>query len=156
TEDRRPPSNRLKVREFPAAHAGGRGIRRRAPTVLDAPTASCVGAFVVPGTFKTQQHRDFRLQEVCMARPDKTAAAAHIAEQFKGSTATVITEYRGLTVAHLAELRRSLAGSATYAVAKNTLIKRAASEAGIDGLDELFVGPTAIAFVSGEAVDAAK
>jgi large subunit ribosomal protein L10 len=59
-------------------------------------------------------------------------------------------------VANLAELRRSLAGSATYSVAKNTLIKRAASEAGVEGLDELFVGPTAIAFVSGEAVDAAK
>lgn len=91
-----------------------------------------------------------------MARADKAAAVADIAEQFKGSTATVITEYRGLTVAHLAQLRRALAGSATYAVAKNTLIKRAASEAGIEGLDELFVGPTAIAFVSGEAVDAAK
>ncbi len=91
-----------------------------------------------------------------MARADKATAVADIAEQFKTSTATVITDYRGLSVANLAELRRSLAGSATYSVAKNTLIKRAASEAGIDGLDELFVGPTAIAFVSGEAVDAAK
>jgi large subunit ribosomal protein L10 len=91
-----------------------------------------------------------------MARADKAAAVADIAEQFKDSTATLITEYRGLTVANLAELRRSLAGSAIYAVAKNTLVKRAASEAGIDGLDELFVGPTAIAFVIGEAVDAAK
>jgi len=91
-----------------------------------------------------------------MARADKATAVADIAEQFKDSTATVITEYRGLTVANLAELRRSLAGSATYSVAKNTLIKRAASEAGIEGLDELFAGPTAIAFVTGEAVDAAK
>ena len=91
-----------------------------------------------------------------MARADKVTAVADIAEQFKSSTATVITEYRGLTVANLAELRRSLSGSATYSVAKNTLIKRAASEAGVEGLDELFVGPTAIAFVSGEAVDAAK
>ncbi|BBX48129.1 50S ribosomal protein L10 [Mycobacterium cookii] len=91
-----------------------------------------------------------------MAQADKATAVADIAEQFKASTATVITEYRGLTVANLAELRRSLAGSATYSVAKNTLIKRAASEAGIEGLDQLFVGPTAIAFVSGEAVDAAK
>jgi large subunit ribosomal protein L10 len=89
-----------------------------------------------------------------MAQADKATAVADIAEQFKSSTATVITEYRGLTVANLAELRRSLSGSATYSVAKNTLIKRAASEA--EGLDELFVGPTAIAFVSGEAVDAAK
>jgi large subunit ribosomal protein L10 len=91
-----------------------------------------------------------------MAHADKATAVADIAEQFRASTATVITEYRGLSVANLADLRRSLAGSATYSVAKNTLIKRAASEAGIEGLDELFVGPTAIAFVSGEAVDAAK
>jgi large subunit ribosomal protein L10 len=91
-----------------------------------------------------------------MARADKATAVADIAEQFKASTATLITEYRGLTVSHLAELRRSLAGSATYSVAKNTLVKRAASEAGIEGLDEMFVGPTAIAFVTGEAVDAAK
>jgi large subunit ribosomal protein L10 len=91
-----------------------------------------------------------------MAQADKATAVADIAEQFKSSTATVITEYRGLTVANLAELRRSLSGSATYSVAKNTLIRRAASEAGVEGLDELFVGPTAIAFVSGEAVDAAK
>ncbi|MEZ0362575.1 50S ribosomal protein L10 [Mycobacterium sp. pUA109] len=91
-----------------------------------------------------------------MARADKAAAVADIAEQFKASTATVITEYRGLTVAHLAELRRSLGQSVTYSVAKNTLVKRAATEAGVEGLDELFVGPTAIAFINGEPVDAAK
>src|SRR3984885_8880548 len=91
-----------------------------------------------------------------MAKADKATAVADIAEQFKSSTATVITEYRGLTVANLAELRRSLGDSATYSVAKNTLIRRAATEAGVDGLEELFVGPTAIAFVTGEAVDAAK
>jgi large subunit ribosomal protein L10 len=91
-----------------------------------------------------------------MAKADKATAVADIAGQFTDSTATLITEYRGLTVANLAELRRSLAGSATYTVAKNTLIKRAASQAGVEGLDELFAGPTAIAFVSGEPVDAAK
>ncbi len=91
-----------------------------------------------------------------MAKADKATAVADIAEQFKEATATVVTEYRGLTVANLAELRRSLSGSATYTVAKNTLVKRAATEAGIEGLDELFAGPTAIAFVSGEPVDAAK
>ena len=91
-----------------------------------------------------------------MGRAEKATAVADIAERFKASTATLITEYRGLTVANLAELRRSLGEAATYSVAKNTLIKRAASEAGIQGLDELFVGPTAIAFVSGEPVDAAK
>jgi large subunit ribosomal protein L10 len=91
-----------------------------------------------------------------MARADKATAVAEIADQFRASSASLITEYRGLTVANLAELRRSLGESATYAVAKNTLIKRAATEAGIEGLDELFAGPTAIAFVTGEAVDAAK
>jgi large subunit ribosomal protein L10 len=91
-----------------------------------------------------------------MAKADKVTAVAEISEQFKSSTATVITEYRGLTVANLAELRRSLGGVATYTVAKNTLIKRAAAEAGIEGLDDLFAGPTAIAFINGEAVDAAK
>ena len=91
-----------------------------------------------------------------MAKADKATAVAEITEQFKTSTATVVTEYRGLTVANLAELRRSLSGHATYTVAKNTLVKRAAAEAGIEGLDDLFAGPTAIAFVSGEAVDAAK
>lgn len=87
---------------------------------------------------------------------DKGAAVAEIAENFRASTATVVTEYRGLTVANLAELRRSLSGSATYSVAKNTLVRRAAAEAGIEGLDELFIGPTAIAFVTGEPVDVAK
>ncbi len=91
-----------------------------------------------------------------MAKADKATAVAAIAEQFKEATATLVTEYRGLTVANLKDLRRSLGDSATYTVAKNTLVKRAAAEAGIEGLDELFVGPTAIAFVTGEAVDAAK
>src|ERR1700710_1843681 len=91
-----------------------------------------------------------------MAKADKSTAVAEITEQFKASTATVVTEYRGLTVANLAALRRSLGATATYSVAKNTLVKRAAAEAGIEGLDELFAGPTAIAFVKGEAVDAAK
>jgi large subunit ribosomal protein L10 len=86
-----------------------------------------------------------------MAKADKATAVADIAEQFKEATATLVTEYRGLTVANLKDLRRSLGESATYTVAK-----RAAAEAGIEGLDELFVGPTAIAFVTGEAVDAAK
>ncbi|MCB9440849.1 MAG: 50S ribosomal protein L10 [Mycolicibacterium sp.] len=91
-----------------------------------------------------------------MAKADKAVAVAEITEQFNSSTATVVTEYRGLTVANLAELRRSLGAGTTYAVAKNTLVRRAASEAGIEGLDDLFSGPTAIAFISGEPVDAAK
>jgi large subunit ribosomal protein L10 len=91
-----------------------------------------------------------------MAKADKAVAVADIAEQFKESTATVVTEYRGLSVANLKDLRRSLGDSAKYTILKNTLVKRAVVEAGIEGLDELFVGPTAIAFVSGETVDAAK
>ncbi|NKY54264.1 50S ribosomal protein L10 [Nocardia vermiculata] len=91
-----------------------------------------------------------------MAKPEKVTAVAEITEQFKSATATVITEYRGLSVGNLTELRRALGSSATYSVAKNTLVKRAAAEAGVEGLDDLFVGPTAITFISGEPVDAAK
>jgi large subunit ribosomal protein L10 len=91
-----------------------------------------------------------------MAKADKATAVADIAERFKEATATVVTEYRGLSVANLADLRKSLGESASYTVAKNTLVKRAASEAGVEGLDELFAGPTAIAFINGEPVDAAK
>ncbi|MBF6333692.1 50S ribosomal protein L10 [Nocardia transvalensis] len=91
-----------------------------------------------------------------MAKTWKVDAVEEIAEQFKGSTATVITEYRGLSVGKLTELRRALGENATYSVAKNTLVKRAAAEAGVEGLDDLFVGPTAITFITGEPVDAAK
>ena len=86
----------------------------------------------------------------------KDASVAELTKNFEDSNAVLLTEYRGLTVANLAELRRSLGASATYTVAKNTLVKRAASEAGIEGLDDLFAGPTAIAFIQGEPVDAAK
>ena len=91
-----------------------------------------------------------------MAKADKATAVADIAERFKEATATVVTEYRGLTMSQLTTLRRSLGDSASYRIAKNTLVKRAASEAGVTGLDELFAGPTAIAFIKGEPVDAAK
>ncbi|MGH8827050.1 MAG: 50S ribosomal protein L10 [Jiangellaceae bacterium] len=91
-----------------------------------------------------------------MARPDKAAAVAELAEEFRSSSAVVLTEYRGLTVKQLTELRRSLGGSASYAVVKNTLTKIAAKEAGIVGLDEYLIGPSAIAFVKGDPVEAAK
>ncbi|WP_158881354.1 50S ribosomal protein L10 [Amycolatopsis anabasis] len=91
-----------------------------------------------------------------MAKPDKVAAVAEIADRFRTSSATVVTEYTGLSVTQLSQLRRALGTSAKYRVAKNTLVKRAAEDAGIEGLSELFVGPTAIAFVEGEPVDAAK
>jgi large subunit ribosomal protein L10 len=89
-------------------------------------------------------------------RTDKATAVAEMTEHFKSSTATVLTEYRGLTVSQLKNLRRSLGEQTLYAVAKNTLAKRAAADAGITGLDDLFTGPTALAFVSGDVVEAAK
>lgn len=91
-----------------------------------------------------------------MARPDKSAAVTEITEMFRNSSATVLTEYRGLTVAQLKQLRGSLGQNTTYAVVKNTLTKIAAQEAGIDGLDDLLVGPSALAFVDGDPVEAAK
>ncbi len=91
-----------------------------------------------------------------MARPDKVDAVAEIADQFRGATAAVVTEYRGLSMTQLTSLRRSLGAETTYRVAKNTLVSRAARDAGVQGLDELFIGPTAIAFVHGEPVVAAK
>jgi large subunit ribosomal protein L10 len=91
-----------------------------------------------------------------MARPDKAAAVAEIADEFRASNAAVLTEYRGLSVAELQELRRSLGESAKYAVVKNTLTKIAAKEAGVEQLTELLVGPSAIAFVRGDPVEAAK
>jgi large subunit ribosomal protein L10 len=91
-----------------------------------------------------------------MARPDKAAAVAELAEQFTKSAAAVLTEYRGLTVKDLKALRRSLGENATYAVTKNTLTTIAAREAGIEGLDDTLVGPTAIAFISGDVATVAK
>jgi len=91
-----------------------------------------------------------------MARPDKAAAVAEIADKLRGSNAAVLTEYRGLTVAQLKTLRRSLSGNATYAVVKNTLTAIAAKEAGVEGLDAELSGPSAIAFVTGDPVEAAK
>ncbi|MBG6069499.1 50S ribosomal protein L10 [Micromonospora ureilytica] len=89
-------------------------------------------------------------------RADKATAVAELTESFRSSGATVLTEYRGLTVSQLTQLRRSLGAETSYTVAKNTLAKRAATDAGITGLDELFTGPTALTFVSGDVVEAAK
>ena len=87
---------------------------------------------------------------------EKVAAVAEIAAEFRDASAMVVTEYRGLTMSQITKLRRSLGNDVNYTVAKNTLVKRAAADAGVEGLDDLLVGPTAIAFVSGEPVDAAK
>ena len=89
-------------------------------------------------------------------RADKATAVAELTDHFRNSSATVLTEYRGLTVQQLTELRRSLGKETKYSVSKNTLAKRAATDAGIAGLDTLFTGPTALAFVAGDPVEAAK
>jgi len=91
-----------------------------------------------------------------MARPDKAAAVAELTERFRTANAVVLTEYRGLSVAQLKTLRRALGGNATYAVVKNTLTKIAANEAGINELDEFIGGSSAVAFVTGDPVQAAK
>ena len=91
-----------------------------------------------------------------MARADKQAAVAEIVESFNDAAGAVLTEYRGLTVKELQDLRRSLGENADYAVVKNTLAKLAATEAGISGFDDLLTGPTAIAFIKGDVVEAAK
>ncbi len=91
-----------------------------------------------------------------MAKATKVETVTELAEHFRTSSAAVLTEYRGLSVAQLKELRRTLGPTVTYAVVKNTLTKIAAKDAGVTGLDDLLAGPSAIAFVTGDAVDAAK
>ena len=91
-----------------------------------------------------------------MAGANKANTVAELAEQFRTSSATVLTEYRGLTVAELKKLRRSLGPTVSYTIVKNTLTKIAASQAGVTGLDDLLAGPSAIAFVKGDPVEAAK
>lgn len=91
-----------------------------------------------------------------MATPTKISAVDEITTDFNDSTAAVLTEYRGLTVAQLKELRRALGADTKFSVVKNTLTGIAAKEAGIDAFDGQLSGPTAIAFIKGDAVAAAK
>ncbi|MBC6461380.1 50S ribosomal protein L10 [Actinomadura sp. HBU206391] len=92
-----------------------------------------------------------------MAKADKAAAVAELTTEFESSNGAVLTEYRGLTVAQLSELRHNLGDNAKFAVVKNTLTKIAARDAGVEGqLSELLQGPSAIAFVKGDVVEAAK
>jgi len=86
----------------------------------------------------------------------KRETVAHLTEAMRGATATVLTEYRGLSMAELTELRRALGTGTSYEVVKNTLTAIAARDAGVDGLEALLAGPTAVAFVSGDPVEAAK
>jgi len=91
-----------------------------------------------------------------MARPEKTAAVAELVEDFKSAQATFLTEYRGLTVTSLKELRRSLGSETKYSVVKNTLTKIAAKDAGVDIDEALLAGPSALAFIKGDPIAAAK
>ena len=91
-----------------------------------------------------------------MARPDKAAAVAELTERFQSSSAAVLTEYRGLTVAQLTKLRQAISEHATYAVVKNTLTDIAAREAGVTAFDGQLTGPSAIAFVTGDPVETAR
>jgi large subunit ribosomal protein L10 len=91
-----------------------------------------------------------------MARSDKVAAVAELANKFSSSAGVVLTEYRGLSVKALKDLRRSLGHDASYSVSKNTLTTIAAREAGVAGIEQHLVGPTAIAFIDGDPVVVAK
>ena len=91
-----------------------------------------------------------------MARPDKVTAVAELAEDFRSSTATVLTEYRGLSVTSMKKLRRNLGTDTKYSVVKNTITKIAAKEAGFDVPSELLTGPSALAFIKGDPIVAAK
>ena len=91
-----------------------------------------------------------------MARPDKAAAVAELTEDFKSATAAYLTEYRGLTVTSMKELRRTLGSDTKYSVVKNTLTKIAAKGAGVDISDDLLAGPSALAFIKGDPIDAAR
>ncbi|NIK56453.1 50S ribosomal protein L10 [Kribbella shirazensis] len=91
-----------------------------------------------------------------MARPDKAAAVAELTDEFRSSNGAVLTEYRGLTVAQLKQLRTALGDDVNYAVVKNTLTKIAAKDAGVESFDDLLEGPSAIAFIKGDPVVAAK
>lgn len=91
-----------------------------------------------------------------MAKTDKTAVIAELTEDFRGAGATIVTEYRGLSVTSMKALRRSLGGTNKYSVAKNTLMRIAAKNAGVEISEELLKGPSAIAFINGDPIDAAK
>ena len=91
-----------------------------------------------------------------MARPEKAAKVSELVQKFTDSAAVVLTEYRGLTVKDLQDLRRSLGDGATYAVAKNTLALLAARDVGIEGIESTLVGPTAFAFITGDIAKVTK
>lgn len=91
-----------------------------------------------------------------MAKTDKSSVIAELTEDFRGAGATIVTEYRGLSVTSMKALRRSLGGTTKYSVAKNTLMRIAAKNAGVEISDDLLKGPSAVAFINGDPIDAAK
>ncbi|MEK0306148.1 50S ribosomal protein L10 [Bifidobacterium favimelis] len=91
-----------------------------------------------------------------MKRPEKEEAVARLTDRFRDADAIILTEYRGLSVPQISDLRNKLGRDTSYVVAKNTLARIAAKEAGVDGLDEMLAGPCAITFVKGDYVEAAK
>ena len=133
-----------RIATVPAPCALRRGVSRVSGPSLESQLDRPARRYERGGTWRTRSGLD------------KGAAVAELTDNFRNSPATLLTEYRGLTVAQLTQLRRTLGATTTYAVTKNTLAKRAATDAGIEGLDALFTGPTALAFVSGDPVEAAK
>ena len=91
-----------------------------------------------------------------MAKPEKASAVSELAEDFRTSQATLVTEYRGLSVTSMKALRRTLGSTTKYSVVKNTLTNIAAREAGVPIPDEMLKGPSALAFVKGDPIDAAR
>ena len=90
-------------------------------------------------------------------RPEKVAVVTEVRERLSSSNGALLTEYRGLKVADLAALRRSVGDAGgDYRIFKNTLVRRAANELNLTDLEPLLVGPTAVAFVDGDAVAVAK
>src|SRR5271165_1262539 len=121
------------------------------------PCAPCAGAFLLSSAFTERTKCFYAMERRHMANAEKVAAVTELTERFRDSSGAVLTEYRGLTVAQLAELRRSLADNATFTVVKNTLTKIAVTDAGLaDQLSPLLAGPSAVAFVDGDVVEAAK
>src|SRR5215218_1614657 len=147
-----------------ATRAGGR-FDRRALAARPSPRARCAGASSSPGPLialvviaRSRAPAGGRPTDERRPMPTQVKAAVieEITERFQNSSAAVLTEYRGLTVAQLTQLRRSLGAGSSYAVVKNTLTKRAADSVGFSDLAPLLNGPTAIAFIEGDPVEAAK
>ncbi len=91
-----------------------------------------------------------------MPSTEKLEKVSNLKQRIEGSEAILLTEYRGLTVQDATELRRALSEQAQFAVVKNTLMKRAADEAGLGDIESLLTGPTAVAFVKTDVIAAAK